>query len=1380
MDIRSSDSESDILAIESEEHKITEIVGIDTSDLRDESNFFVKFHGKSYGACQWVTKKELLLSENGKSLLYSLINEQKTFTHLDFLSSHNLYVPVPCNFSLDYLIPEKVISMKRDLIGTTKFLIKWKSLSLSDATWELDAPRDLVEEYLKNLKKLVPIQYDQELLKNAPREEIEVTDEFLTNYELTEADAPSINRIYHNWQNHRNIVYNDTTQKRFTKAIALLDMILASPNVSGISFIFTRLSEIPFWISTIQKYTTFRTIDLSGTERERQIIKEYCLFSMNENGYVNVHNLVVDIILIPYETLAKEMTFIGKFSAVMTIFDCGSILGDFKSAQYYNCQNIKTDFSLVLSEIPKLSNRIQIYSFLHFVAPLQFKTLTAFDEKFFDQNSGLINRGQIENNPQFLQDVNEYFYNDENLANDDQKEITSTGIIKDIEEIHEENNIRTNQENNNSNTNTGSKLTTLINSTLQKFNLSPVKNNNNSNVLDDSTNPNLPNTLSHIDNSNNNNNVNDDNTLNNSNNLDQRSMLNQNNVFNNNSLNHTNKLNHVNNSDILINNNKLNQKNNTSNSANSEKSLSVPQSGGSMNDIKQNGNIIASDEFVIVCELTELQRELVKVLIFNHQSFIHSKPKELMLLLRKVCCQPYLFREFQNICISDYQKHNEIINFDEETFANIYLASSGKMILLNKLVRSLVSNSQIVLIYTKFPEMIPIFEKVFKSLPSDKICYLTKNYKKGLNYNCVIKFDQSFNHMSSSTLKQRNSDKPVSIYHLISHDSIESELYNSHITNSNLSDDEIIRRSVYFSLFGKTNYRSINGEIESILTENAHLIFGLENSKFIIPNSIEAFPDVNSPSFWQTIFPELQIPHQTNTTNNPINNSTNNPNNNSSNNPTNNPQTKNQTNSILQPRSEVDKDKENMESQLDNELNGEFEYHLDSFVPMIAPPKNNAERQIFVESPLVITDKEANQAIAGLNNHGLLGLRLSLNANFFISLAKCIYCAAYLRLPLQEQVNFRKYVLKHLGDVNYIIDSFPSKQIKDEKWLEHIFKGNESQYFKTWKKIDESYIVSIYLSNERLPPNFVFAPSMEKPIGWTPIEDFILVSGSLFMGKTSFDLIRDDAKLPFSYMTKEVKPSKEWFLERKLLIINELLTLIPPDYEINNKKICNVNTFVERNQTLFNSNVLTRNDQKTLLRVLYLYGIPGNDIIPKIKKISMINYVSDETIGSFLRTVTEKASTYQNIDFYITDLKKYDNKFDISWIPNSCFEAIADNISTIGYVRFQLLWYNKHTVTVQKWAGAPEWWDKSCDKVLYNITGYYGFLFLSEISRFIPTTRIKETDIYQWREIEAKTLTPYCPENAKYIKFLKPLDLRKKRLKSIISEIIKAQKSLSK
>lgn len=459
---------------------------------------------------------------------------------------------------------------------------------------------------------------------------------------------------------------------------------------------------------------------------------------------------------------------------------------------------------------------------------------------------------------------------------------------------------------------------------------------------------------------------------------------------------------------------------------------------------------------------------------------------------------------------------------------------------------------------------------------------------------------------------------------------------------------------------------------------------------------------------------------------------------------------------------------------------------------------NNQNSKIQLYSLINMVNKCINpeiyhNALDVIKNHGIGGCRLFVSP-FMIEICETLAVLLYERLSEKQKLRFSPYIQQYIPNLSKQILKTPYKQITQDGFLSSLFQGQESNILLESYNKDLLYLAAVYISNEELPSNFQFAPEMFTPSGWTPIEDFHIITSAPFF----YDInnITSDQKLPFESMTNLFPSFQSWILKRIIIIVNEIVSIKPKFYKTFNekegniepKKIGSFEMFKRLNNHVIFPKRLSINIQKKLLRILYLYGIPKKNGFVKIRKILQHENINESLILVFVLKILNKAIKYKpnliNLMHSLTQVDQEsidDNRFvDINWIKDKAIEAVASNIELLYKIREYFFYFNNKNKIAFNKDELPEWieikndckwWKPGCDVVLYNLTAYYGFLFNSYFALYIDNNDISKEEICKWKAKESFELTPIVHPKAEYLKPILNYENRIKRLNQILDSV---------
>ena len=442
---------------------------------------------------------------------------------------------------------------------------------------------------------------------------------------------------------------------------------------------------------------------------------------------------------------------------------------------------------------------------------------------------------------------------------------------------------------------------------------------------------------------------------------------------------------------------------------------------------------------------------------------------------------------------------------------------------------------------------------------------------------------------------------------------------------------------------------------------------------------------------------------------------------------------------------------------------------------------------------LEINKKICVEALEAIQKHGIAGSRLFLS-EYMQDIGRSLAIIAYSR---SNSPYPSTYIQSYIPDFLERYSNSPFEELKDEKFIDSLFKKEELNILRKSAINDIHYRIALYVSNEKLPAKFQFVPEMSAFNGWSPLHDFIAITSLPFLDRPH-DIIYDE-RLPFKSLIGNDTSKLEWLSKRLCLLFRELRNIIPPDFCVYEKKSTtkamefkkfgNIEHFISVNSHVLYPKRLSINFQKKILRLLYLYGIPLKDGIEKIQNI--LNYNDPNNNNSVLLFVTKiliKCIKYQPGLFdLLKTLPKVDEKLlnnnenvNINWIKDEALESVSSNIYIIYKVRENFSWFmNKSNIEIEEWKEIKDrynWWSFKYDKILFKIVACYGFLFNSVSLLFIKKDSQDYNEIFKMRQQEIMELKPLTDHEK--LNFLGPilyLETKKKRIIQILNSIQKVK-----
>lgn len=268
------------------------------------------------------------------------------------------------------------------------------------------------------------------------------------------------------------------------------------------------------------------------------------------------------------------------------------------------------------------------------------------------------------------------------------------------------------------------------------------------------------------------------------------------------------------------------------------------------------------EETIIEVELTNIQKKYYRAILERNFSFLQKGTTSAanipnlmntMMELRKCCIHPYLLNGAEDQIQFDYKQAN---GEDKEAYYKALIQSSGKMVLVDKLLPKLKAGGHRVLIFSQMVRCLDILEDylVYKKYPferidgrirgnlrqeaidrfskpdSDRFVFLLCTKAGGLGINLtaadtVIIYDSDWNPQNDLQAQARchriGQQKMVKIYRLICRNSYEREMFDK--ASLKLGLDKAILQSMNTSQGKETGLKQLSKkEIEDLLKKGAY------------------------------------------------------------------------------------------------------------------------------------------------------------------------------------------------------------------------------------------------------------------------------------------------------------------------------------------------------------------------------------------------------------------------------------------------------------------------------------------------------------------------------------------------------------------------------
>lgn len=1395
--------------------EIEKIIGMDRPEFPEDDEdlfFYVKYKNKSYLACEWVTKDNLTSTKRGKALLTKFEQFLTPFRKVPFYNQINaeipLYKPSSIEFEKGFIIPEKILSIQRKF-RERRYLIKWLSLDISESTWETDVSDQLIADYEENNKSTHPALFKMEDEDDRHFEPISESPSYKNDNRLTDYQIQGLNFLLFCWFQKRNSILAD--EMGLGKTIESISILVSLSRMYpswGPFLVVCPLSTVPNWLDEFEQWTDFRVACLMGEKKSRQMMKQYLFFHhIDGKNKLDRKKIIFDVLVVSYEWLAREFQFIKQFNFMYTIIDEAQKIKNSKSNIFQYCMKIPTCHFLLMTGTPIQNNLSELWSLLHFIAP-----------KKFDNYDDFISEYEVRGDPdkivklQML--IQPYLFrrnkNDVNLKLPEKEEtiieVEMTQIQRTFSKIILKDNIDILSDMSTYKTNLNNVMMQLrklfchpfLFAQLESLCLSQYREKNN---IPEST------------------------PLTNEDEIKSLVMASGKTILIDKLLPKLKEGNHK----VLI-FSQMTRMLDIIEDYLVYKQYNYERLDGSCSTARRKLSIEKfqndDDAFIFLLStragglginLTKADTVIIYDCDWNPQNDIQAQSRahrigqtkkvNVYRLITRGCYESEMFTRASKKLALDYA----ILDSNSSGSFDLY----NRRPHISKAQEREQARAELQLIlrkgaYYTFNDDPNEIDK-FCSEDIDKIL----EHRSHLRKDIVTGGNSRFKHISFDA-NQGNEDAEV----------LRSDFWKKLDNSKNIPDDYLdidldsgiqtrpktqIKTKITETKPKKTKKKNSSDESNSSsYSSDISYSYYTESDDDFVPGSQKNNDDDEDEREFEKVHeeedddddlpppePDDDVIYVT-------------------------------TKKSKSPSFDYSKAKQNQavdrlsliaNQVLDRQL-GPYKakpqpiptYRPVQTIPLsvIGPIHYKSMTASNIDSNQNVTnDFILKNSLNILRKHGISGARLVFS-EYMQEICKSLMAVLIQRIG-KLNVNFSVeknkaisfYVNQHISNLSEQIEKVDFSEFKDENYIRKLFNGDEIKILEDAINYDILYRTGLYLSHEKLPTKFQFAPEMQTPIGWTPIHDFIGITASLLYD--DYSSILNDEKLPFETM-KFYPNIKDWLRSRYRLIFYEITKFVPSSFcvydkieKVKNKEFENIESFVKNNYHVVYPERLSISFQKKIIRLLYLYGIPQNDGLGKIENILGVksDTPTSKSLNIFIHKILNKCKKYENkIEEIIDTLPKVERKelksienVDVEWIKEEAIESLSSNIFIIYKVRNYYFKYitKNEDLNLKNFQNIPlcecpyiknriSWWSLKCDIILFKIVAFYGFLFNSVFLLFIRPNNISHSMIGDIRAKETISLTPDTTNSS--LVFLGPalnLEYKKRRIIEIVKSIEEAQ-----
>ncbi|KAI5179577.1 hypothetical protein NEOKW01_0040 [Nematocida sp. AWRm80] len=359
--------ESDIEESEiEEEDNVEKIIAYNPED----DQYYIKYRGKSYLHCEWVSKESITETKIGEMRVRRFMKTQPP--HPDDMEE--LFDP-------EFIIVERVITEEEELLpdGTARkiYLIKWKKFSYEASTFEYyDAVCDcdgFEEAHGAFIRRRETAVLPSHALSWRPsRDRIPEVPVFKEGRELRGYQKEGLSWLLNKWLFRQSCILADEMGLGKTvQSVSFVDTVVNKCGQKRPALVVAPLSTIPHWEREFAAWTDLRVLVYHGSQPAREIMAD---FEFRKPGGA----LLFDVLLTTYEMAIVGLDHLSTISFGVSVLDEAHRLKNSKSKAAMALREIEIDHKVLLSGTPLQNNLGELWSLLNFIDAEKFPSLKLF------------------------------------------------------------------------------------------------------------------------------------------------------------------------------------------------------------------------------------------------------------------------------------------------------------------------------------------------------------------------------------------------------------------------------------------------------------------------------------------------------------------------------------------------------------------------------------------------------------------------------------------------------------------------------------------------------------------------------------------------------------------------------------------------------------------------------------------------------------------------------------------------------------------------------------------------------------------------------------------------------------------------------------------